>query len=419
MRRIRLRLAVSLLAAAGLAATTGVAATGIGATGIGAATAGFRAPLAAGCNVAYTVNSDWGTGFTVTVTITNTGPAITSWTLGYSYSGNQKLVNGWNGNWTQSGQAVTVTNASWNGSLGTGQTAQPGAQFSYSGTNTAPTAFTLNGVACNQPVQPPPTVSLTSPTASQVFTPGSNITLAATAAAGGTGSIASVAFFESTSATSNTLIGTTTTSPYTVQWTNVAAGSYSLTAVATDNLGQTTTSSPVAITVAGPSVIVNPASLTVQQGSTGTFSVALSTQPAASVTVTVAGSGDPDLTAAPASLTFTTANWNTAQNVTITAGTNSADVGGHGTFTASATGYGSGTVSVTEAAKTSGYDQWFLSLYNQIKNPANGYFSPKGIPFHSVETLIVEAPDYGHETTSETYSYWLWLEADFGRVTGD
>ena len=52
-------------------------------------------------------------------------------------------------------------------------------------------------------------------------------------------------------------------------------------------------------------------------------------------------------------------------------------------------------------------------------NPANGYFSPKGIPYHSVETLIVEAPDYGHETTSETYSYYLWLTADYGGVTGN
>ena len=31
----------------------------------------------------------------------------------------------------------------------------------------------------------------------------------------------------------------------------------------------------------------------------------------------------------------------------------------------------------------------------------------------------LEAPDYGHETTSEAYSYWLWLEATYGRVSKD
>ena len=44
---------------------------------------------------------------------------------------------------------------------------------------------------------------------------------------------------------------------------------------------------------------------------------------------------------------------------------------------------------------------------------------PQGIPYHSVETLMVEAPDHGHETTSEAFSYWIWLEATYGRVTGD
>jgi len=68
---------------------------------------------------------------------------------------------------------------------------------------------------------------------------------------------------------------------------------------------------------------------------------------------------------------------------------------------------------------TSTYTQNFLTLYNKIKDPANGYFSPLGIPYHSVETLIVEAPDYGHETTSETFSFWLWLEATYGQVTGN
>jgi len=65
------------------------------------------------------------------------------------------------------------------------------------------------------------------------------------------------------------------------------------------------------------------------------------------------------------------------------------------------------------------YAQRFLTQYEKLKDPANGYFSPQGIPYHSVETLIVEAPDYGHETTSEAYSYWLWLEALYGQVTED
>ena len=110
------------------------------------------------------------------------------------------------------------------------------------------------------------------------------------------------------------------------------------------------------------------------------------------------------------------------QNVTVAAGTTAADGGGQGTFTASASGYAPGSATVTEAlpaGSQSQYDQWFLSLYDTIMNPANGYFSPKGIPYHSVETLIVEAPDYGHETTSETYSYYLWLTADYGGVTGN
>ena len=39
------------------------------------------------------------------------------------------------------------------------------------------------------------------------------------------------------------------------------------------------------------------------------------------------------------------------------------------------------------------------------------------MPYHSIETLIVEAPDHGHETTSEAFSFWIWLEAQYGRVT--
>jgi hypothetical protein len=78
----------------------------------------------------------------------------------------------------------------------------------------------------------------------------------------------------------------------------------------------------------------------------------------------------------------------------------------------------SAAVSATTGA-VNVYTQRFIDMWNAIHNPSNGYFSPEGVPYHSVETLIAEAPDYGHETTSETYSYWVWLEAEWGNVTGN
>jgi RHS repeat-associated protein len=45
------------------------------------------------------------------------------------------------------------------------------------------------------------------------------------------------------------LIGTASAAPFSFSWTNVAVGTYSLTAVATNDAGQTTTSAAVAITV--------------------------------------------------------------------------------------------------------------------------------------------------------------------------
>ena len=65
--------------------------------------------------------------------------------------------------------------------------------------------------------------------------------------------------------------------------------------------------------------MVDPATLDIGEGDTATFTVALSTQPAADVTVGVA-SDDPGAASVPtASLTFTADTWNTAQTVTVTA----------------------------------------------------------------------------------------------------
>ena len=88
-----------------------------------------------------------------------------------------------------------------------------------------------------------PSVDITSPTNGATFTEPANITIQAMAT-DSDGSVARVDFFAGTN-----LLGTATNSPPGFTWTNVAAGSYSLTAQATDDRGGTSTSNPVNVTV--------------------------------------------------------------------------------------------------------------------------------------------------------------------------
>ncbi|MER5595592.1 glycoside hydrolase family 48 protein [Streptomyces sp. NPDC002265] len=365
------------------------------------------------CSVDYKTN-DWGSGFTADLTLTNRGAdAISGWALTYAYTGNQKLVNGWNGTWTQSGTAITVNNASYNGTIAAGAAVSTGAQFSYSGTNTAPASFAVNGTTCTGAHQPPLAV-LTSPAAGAVYTQGTAVPLAATAAAADGATISKVEFYDNT-----TLLGTDTSAPYSLSASGLTVGSHSLLAKAYDSLGASAESTPVGITIAsGPAVVASAGQLAVQQGKTATYDLKLSTQPSANVTVTTARTGGNTGVSVTggASLTFTPSNWSTAQKVTVTA---AATGTGAATFDSTATGYTKATVTVTQIAASKEYDARFLDLYGKITNPANGYFSPEGIPYHAVETLIVEAPDQGHETTSEAYSYLLWLQAMYGKVSGD
>ena len=94
----------------------------------------------------------------------------------------------------------------------------------------------------------PPTVAITSPASGATFTAGADITVAASASDTDPTPVAEVEFFAN-----GTSIGIDTTSPYAVSWPNVAAGSYSLTAVATDTANQSGTSKAVLITVEPPS----------------------------------------------------------------------------------------------------------------------------------------------------------------------
>jgi len=92
----------------------------------------------------------------------------------------------------------------------------------------APFANCTNGVS--------PTVSITVPANNATYIAPAAITLTATAA-DADGTVSKVEFYNGT-----TLLGSKTTSPYTYSWANVAAGKYIITAIATDNTGNKTTS---------------------------------------------------------------------------------------------------------------------------------------------------------------------------------
>ena len=75
------------------------------------------------------------------------------------------------------------------------------------------------------------------------------------------------------------------------------------------------------------SATLTPPELDVPEGGSATYTLVLDALPAAEVTITLdkADEGDRDLTAAPHVLTFTTANWNMAQTVTVTAAEDDGD----------------------------------------------------------------------------------------------
>jgi uncharacterized repeat protein (TIGR02543 family) len=88
-----------------------------------------------------------------------------------------------------------------------------------------------------------PTVQITSPAAGAAFTAPASFTIAVTAN-DSDGTVANVQFFAN-----GALLGTSATPPFTFQAAGLAAGSYAITAVATDNQGATGSSAAVNITV--------------------------------------------------------------------------------------------------------------------------------------------------------------------------
>jgi hypothetical protein len=100
--------------------------------------------------VSYTPNS-WNNGFTATVSVANTGTtAWAGWTLRVSFANGQRITNFWDSIITQASScgAVVATNTTNNGSVAPGGSVRFGFQGTHSGSNTNPTAFTVDGLSC-------------------------------------------------------------------------------------------------------------------------------------------------------------------------------------------------------------------------------------------------------------------------------
>ncbi|MFI6438682.1 cellulase family glycosylhydrolase [Streptomyces sp. NPDC050759] len=132
----------------------------VGSVTVPVVTASGAAPA---CSVEYSVTSQWDSGFQGTVKITNNAAAVSSWSLAFDFAGGQKLTQGWNATWSQSGTTVTAASERYNGSLATGASVSAGFIASWSGSNAVPTSFKLNGTSCNTAVEPSPPPEPTDP----------------------------------------------------------------------------------------------------------------------------------------------------------------------------------------------------------------------------------------------------------------
>ncbi|GID92294.1 cellulose binding domain-containing protein [Amorphoplanes digitatis] len=94
---------------------------------------------ASGCAATYRITGSWQGGFQGEVTVRNTGTAATkSWTVGWTFTAGQTLSQVWGGTGGQSGTAVTVRDAGWNGAVAPNATATLGFIASWTGSNPVP-----------------------------------------------------------------------------------------------------------------------------------------------------------------------------------------------------------------------------------------------------------------------------------------
>lgn len=87
------------------------------------------------CTARLTVSNAWPGGFQGTVDVTAGTGALTSWTTAFTLPSGASVAQGWSATFGGTGNAVTATNAAWNGRLAAGQTVT----YGFIGSGTAPT----------------------------------------------------------------------------------------------------------------------------------------------------------------------------------------------------------------------------------------------------------------------------------------
>jgi endoglucanase len=101
------------------------------------------------CSVDYRVSSDWTTGYTAELAVSNLGAGpVNGWTVTWTFPGTETIRDLWNGRFTQTAQRVNVKDADWNSSLPEKAAVAIGFVAEYSGTASVPAEITLNGFPC-------------------------------------------------------------------------------------------------------------------------------------------------------------------------------------------------------------------------------------------------------------------------------
>jgi hypothetical protein len=94
--------------------------------------------------VDYTIQSVWGGGATVNVVLKNKGPAVQGWNVRWAFPSNQTITSMWNATYIQNGASVIAKSLVYNASLPTNGVQSFGFNINYTGSNNAPTGFTVN-----------------------------------------------------------------------------------------------------------------------------------------------------------------------------------------------------------------------------------------------------------------------------------